>query len=174
MATTKNILIIMIMATFSLTSYSLTTEQNKIATKIIQAMISGDSFEDWSEAFLNTNVETNGPNNILNATLFLPKTSVQEGLINAATSPLVASYHIVPQRLGFDDITLMKPLSRLPTLLYGNSIVVTNDSVSGFALDGVVITEPDLFVSPCVVIHRVASPFNLSRYGGDHDHMSLL
>ncbi|KFK29557.1 hypothetical protein AALP_AA7G149300 [Arabis alpina] len=125
-------------------------------------MISGDSFEDWSEAFLTTNDEVNGLS--LTSTLFLPKTSVAG--INA-TSRLVASYHIVPQCLNFSDISLMQPLSRLPTLLNGNSIVITNNSASDFTLDGVLISEPDLFVSPSIVIHRIASPFNFSHYGGD-------
>ncbi|WZZ27995.1 hypothetical protein YC2023_011396 [Brassica napus] len=29
----------------------------------------------------------------------------------------------------------------------GNSIVVMNNSVSGFAVDGILVTEPDLFPS---------------------------
>ncbi|CAA7048821.1 unnamed protein product [Microthlaspi erraticum] len=166
MPSTKNlplllIMIIIIMATSSTLLPSLTEEQNQIAAKIIDAMISGGSFDDWSEAFLATNDEINGP--ILNSTLFLPKNSV-EGI--NATSPQVASYHIVPQCLDFSDISLMKPFSRLPTLLSGNSIVLTNNSASGFALDSVLISEPDLFVSSSIVIHRIASPFNFSRYGG--------
>ncbi|CAN6901179.1 unnamed protein product, partial [Brassica oleracea] len=40
-----------------------------------------------------------------------------------------------------------QPLSRLLALLPGNSIVVTNNSVTGFAVDGVLVTEPDLFLS---------------------------
>ncbi|KAL1210587.1 hypothetical protein V5N11_006906 [Cardamine amara subsp. amara] len=164
MATTTHLLIIIIftitMTTSSTSLPSLTMEQNQIATKIIDAMISSGSFEDWSGAFLNSNDEINGP--VLTSTLFLPKTSV-EGI--NATSSLVVSYHIVPQWLDFSNISLMKPFSRIPTLLSGNFIVVTNNSASGFTLDGVLISEPDLFVSPSIVIHRMASPFNFSRYG---------
>ncbi|XP_010436336.1 PREDICTED: uncharacterized protein LOC104720063 [Camelina sativa] len=166
METTKHLVLIIMIITIITTTYStslptLTPEQNQIATKIIDAMISSGSFEDWSGAFLNTNDEINGP--VLTSTLFLPKTSV-EGI--NATSPLVASYHIVPQWLDFSVISLMNPFSRIPTLLFGHSIVVTNNSASGFTLDGVLISEPDLFVSPSIVIHRMASPFNFSRYGG--------
>ncbi|XP_010451112.1 PREDICTED: uncharacterized protein LOC104733210 [Camelina sativa] len=166
METIKHLLIIiMIITIITITSSTslptLMPEQNQIATKIIDAMISSGSFEDWSGAFLNTNDEINGP--VLTSTLFLPKTSV-EGI--NATSPLVASYHIVPQWLDFSVISLMRPFSRIPTLLFGHSIVVTNNSASGFTLDGVLISEPDLFVSPSIVIHRMASPFNFSRYGG--------
>ncbi|KAF2584994.1 hypothetical protein F2Q70_00036441 [Brassica cretica] len=60
---------------------------------------------------------------------------------------LSVAYHIVPQCLSFTDLCLLQPLSRLLTLLPGNSIVVTNNSVSGFAVDGVLVTEPDLFLS---------------------------
>ncbi|AEE85704.1 hypothetical protein AtNW77_Chr4g0308141 [Arabidopsis thaliana] len=166
MATTKHLLLfLLIIAIITITSSTslpfLTTEQNQIATKIIDAMVSSGSFEDWSGAFLNNNDELNGP--VLTSTLFLPKTSV-EGI--NATSPLVASYHIVPQWLDFSVISLMMPFSRIPTLLSGHSIVVTNNSASGFTLDGVLISEPDLFVSPTIVIHRMAFPFNFSRYGG--------
>ncbi|ESQ54233.1 hypothetical protein EUTSA_v10026388mg [Eutrema salsugineum] len=171
MASTKNLPLLLLLLLITITIItttssplppSLSVEQYKTARKIIDAMISGGSFEDWSEAFLATNDELKGP--VLNSTLFLPKTSV-EGI--NATSPLVAAYHIVPQLLGFNNISLMKPFSRLPTLLSGNSIVVTNNSASGFTLDGVLISEPDLFVSPSIVIHRIASPFNFSRYGDD-------
>ncbi|WZZ84576.1 hypothetical protein YC2023_113155 [Brassica napus] len=50
---------------------------------------------------------------------------------------LSVAYHIVPQCLSFTDLRLLQPLSRLPTLLPRNSIVVTNNYVSGFAVDGV-------------------------------------
>ncbi|KAF8091676.1 hypothetical protein N665_0438s0009 [Sinapis alba] len=160
MASNKHVPLLLLLL-FTITT-SLAEDQSKLIIKIIDAMISGESFEDWSEAFLSTNDETNGQ--VLTSTLFLPKTSV-EGI--NATSPLVAAYHIVPQLLHFYNITLMKPFSRIPTLLSGNSIVVTNNSASGFTLDGVLVSEPDLFVSPSIVIHRIASPFNFSRYGGD-------
>ncbi|KAL0835453.1 hypothetical protein Bca101_087342 [Brassica carinata] len=60
---------------------------------------------------------------------------------------LSVAYHIVPQCLFFTDLRLLQPLSRLPTLLSGNSIVITNNSVSGFAVDCVLVTKPDLFLS---------------------------
>ncbi|CAH2077528.1 unnamed protein product [Thlaspi arvense] len=157
------LLITIIITTSSTSLPSLAAEQNKLEIKIIDAMISGGSFDNWSEAFLATNDEVNGQ--VLTSTLFLPKTSV-EGI--NATSPLVAAYHIVPQLLHFYNISLMKPFHRFPTLLSGNSIVVTNNSALGFTLDGVLISEPDLFVSPSIVIHRIAYPFNFSRYGGDN------
>ncbi|KAH0856047.1 hypothetical protein HID58_084308 [Brassica napus] len=40
---------------------------------------------------------------------------------------LSVAYHIVPQCLSFTDLRLLQPLSRLPTLLPRNSIVVTNN-----------------------------------------------
>ena len=165
MASNKHLplLLLLVIATTSSTSLpSLAADQDKLVIKIIDAMISGGSFEDWSPAFLATNDEIHGQ--VLTSTLFLPKTPV-EGI--NATSPLVAAYHIVPQLLHFYNLSLMEPLSRIPTLLSGNSILVTNNSASGFTLDGVLLSEPDLFVSPSVVIHRIASPFNFSRYGGD-------
>lgn len=163
MASNKHFPLLLLLITITTTSStSLASDQDKLVIKIIDAMISGGSFEDWSPAFLATNDEIHGQ--VLTSTLFLPKTPV-EGI--NATSPLVAAYHIVPQLLHFYNITLMEPLSRIPTLLSGNSILVTNNSASGFTLDGVLVSEPDLFVSPSIVIHRIASPFNFSRYGGD-------
>ncbi|KAG2241682.1 hypothetical protein Bca4012_015402 [Brassica carinata] len=163
MASNKHVPLLLLLIITTTSSTSLTDDQSKLVIKIIDAMISGESFEDWSEAFLSTNDEING-GQVLTSTLFLPKTSV-EGI--NSTSPLVAAYHIVPQLLHFYNISLMEHLSRIPTLLSGNSIVVTNNSASGFTLDGVLVSEPDLFVSPSIVIHRIASPFNFSRYGGD-------
>ncbi|KAJ0263038.1 hypothetical protein HA466_0034710 [Hirschfeldia incana] len=163
MASNKHLLLlILLIITITTSSTSLAEDQGKLVFKIIDAMISGGSFEDWSPAFLSTNDEIHGQ--VLTSTLFLPKTPV-EGI--NATSPLVAAYHIVPQLLHFYNISLMETSSRIPTLLSGNSIVVTNNSASGFTLDGVLVSEPDLFVSPYIVIHRIAYPFNFSRYGGD-------
>ena len=162
MASNKHLPLVLILIITTTSSTLLASDQGKLIFKIIDAMISGGSFEDWSPAFLATNDEIHGQ--VLTSTLFLPKTPV-EGI--NATSPLVAAYHIVPQLLHFYNLSLMEPLSRIPTLLSGNSILVTNNSASGFTLDGVLLSEPDLFVSPSVVIHRIASPFNFSRYGGD-------
>lgn len=69
----------------------------------------------------------------------------------------------------------MEPLARLPTLLPGNSIVVTNNSVSGYTLDGVLVSEPDLFLSSSIAIHGVASSLDFSLYGefGNGDDTGL-
>ncbi|CAN6853579.1 unnamed protein product [Brassica oleracea var. botrytis] len=57
---------------------------------------------------------------------------------------LSVAYHIVPQCLSFTDLRLLQPLSRLPTLLPRNSIVVTNNYVSAPLIASVFFTTSAL------------------------------
>ncbi|CAA7019720.1 unnamed protein product [Microthlaspi erraticum] len=72
---------------------------------------------------------------------------------------------IVPQCLSANDLRLMNLLSRLPTLLRGNTIIVTNNSASYFTLDGVLVSEPDLFLSSSIAIHGVDSSLDFGDDG---------
>ncbi|EOA39198.1 hypothetical protein CARUB_v10012166mg [Capsella rubella] len=181
MATSSHLLLLFLITTVtSLTSAAsppyLTSQDHQHADRIIEAMIGAGDFRDWAADFLSSVDDQLGIP--LSATIFIPSdfdsadvssTSTED----SANNPLRLSvaYHIVPQRLSFSDLRLLKPLSRLPTLLPGNSIVVTNNSVSGYTLDGVLVSEPDLFISSSIAIHGVASTLDFSRYGdfGDGD-----
>ncbi|CAH8254031.1 unnamed protein product [Arabidopsis lyrata] len=176
MATSGHLLLFFLITTVTfLTSAAspayLTSQDHQHADRIIEAMIGAGDFRDWAADFLSAVDDQLGIP--LSATIFVPSdfdsadvsSSSTTGDNNAYPRRLSVAYHIVPQRLSFTDLRLLKPLSRLPTLLPGNSIVVTNNSVSGYTLDGVLVSEPDLFLSSSIAIHGVASSLDFSRYG---------
>ncbi|CAH2034613.1 unnamed protein product [Thlaspi arvense] len=173
MATSSHLLLLLLIATVSFLTpaaspQSLTPQDHQHADRIIEAMIGAGDFRDWAADFLSAVDDQFGIP--LSGTIFIPSdfdaadvSSSNGDSTNAGR--LSVAYHIVPQRLSFADLRLLQPLSRLPTLLRGNSIVVTNNSVSDFTLDGVLVTEPDLFLSSSVAIHGIASSLDFSRYG---------
>ncbi|XP_010460890.1 PREDICTED: uncharacterized protein LOC104741688 [Camelina sativa] len=185
MATSSHLFLIILITTVSFLTSSaspppyLTSQDHQHADRIIEAMIGAGDFRDWAADFLSSVDDQFGIP--LSATIFIPSdfdsadvsSSASSSTGDNANNPLRLSvaYHIVPQRLSFSDLRLLKPLSRLPTLLPGNSIVVTNNSVSGYTLDGVLVSEPDLFISSSIALHGVASTLDYSRYGdlGDGD-----
>ncbi|CAN6903726.1 unnamed protein product [Brassica oleracea] len=170
MATSGHLLLLFLITTISfLTSAayppSQTPQDHLHADRIIEAMIGGGDFRDWASDFLFAVEDQVGIP--LSATIFIPTDFNTADLSSSSTNGrrLSVAYHIVPQRLSFTDLRFLQPLSPLPTLLPGNSIVVTNNSVSGFAVDGVLVTEPDLFLSSQIAIHGVASSLDCSLYG---------
>ncbi|CAA7014206.1 unnamed protein product [Microthlaspi erraticum] len=172
MATSSYILLLFLISTVSslaaaASQLSMTPQDQQHADRIIEAMIGSGDFRDWAADFLSAVDDQFGIP--LSATMFIPSdfdaADVSSSTGGSNSGRLSVAYHIVPQRLSFADLRLMKPLSRLPTLLRGNSIVVTNSSASCFTLDGVLVSEPDLFLSSSIAIHGVASSLDFSRYG---------
>ncbi|XP_010540631.1 PREDICTED: FAS1 domain-containing protein SELMODRAFT_448915-like [Tarenaya hassleriana] len=149
---------------------SLNPDGHQQMDRIIEAMIGTGDFRDWAGDFLSAvNDQFGIP---LSATLFIPDSFDAASVTvagGAADGRLTLAYHVVPRRLAFSDLLLMKPLTRLPTLLPETSIVVTNNSASGFAIDGVRVSSPDLFLSSSIAIHGVASPLDLSLPAGGRD-----
>ncbi|KAG5392941.1 hypothetical protein IGI04_022904 [Brassica rapa subsp. trilocularis] len=106
-----------------------TAQDHLHADRIIEAMIGAGDFRDWASDFLFAVEDQVGIP--LSATIFIPIDFDTADI--SSTNAVVVSYHIVPQRLSFTDLRFLKPLS----------LAVTNNSVSGFTLDGVLVTEPD-------------------------------
>ncbi|KAM1484613.1 hypothetical protein TB2_035732 [Malus domestica] len=132
---------------------------------IIDALIGAGDFGNW------VNIIT-GANPLalpLSATLFIPQDNALNSL--PTTDPFMFPYHVVPQRLSFADLQLFKPGSRLPTLLPGKSILITNTSPSNFTLDDAPITQPDLYVTTTMAVHGVGTILQYSVYG---DGLNLL
>lgn len=130
------------------------------AREIIDALTHAP-FEEWSAVFIATNdpIRTK----VIRSTLFVPNSSANGQ--GGDDRQKVAAYHIVSERLEFADLLSKASQSRLPTLLTGSSILVTNNSDAGFTVDGVLITEPDIFVDSFMAIHLIAVPLDFTTYG---------
>ncbi|CAE5976841.1 unnamed protein product [Arabidopsis arenosa] len=129
------------------------------AREIIDALAHAP-FEEWSSVFLETNDRIRAE--VIPSTLFIPNSSANV----SDDRHKVAAYHVVPERLEFADLLLKASQSRLPTLLNGSSILVTNNSASSFTVDGVLIIELDIYVDSFMAIHRIATPLDYTTYGG--------
>lgn len=73
----------------------------------------------------------------------------------------LTAYHVVSEKLEFADLLSKASQSRLPTLLTNYSILVTNNSECGFAVDSVLITETDVFVDTFIAIDFMHLPLIL-------------
>lgn len=131
----------------------------KTSRDIIDALAHA-SFEQWSLVFLETNDRILAE--VIPFTLFIPNSSAN----GSDDRQKVAAYHIVPERLEFADLILKASTSRLPTLLNGSSILITNNSDSYFTLDGILIIESDIFVDSFMAIHCIANQLDYKIYGG--------
>lgn len=133
---------------------------------IIDALIGSGDFGNWAN-ILSTSDPSMFP---ISATLFVPGdsafSSFSGGLHSAPdplpVDPLLFSYHVVPQRLSFSDLTLFPINSRLPTLLLERSILITNNSRSNFTLNGSHLTRPDLFSTSSVSVHGIRDVLGFS------------
>lgn len=73
----------------------------------------------------------------------------------------LTAYHVVSEKLEFADLLSKASQSWLPTLLTNYSILVTNNSEFGFAVDNVLITETDVFVDTFIAIDFMHLPLIL-------------
>ncbi|CAH2077495.1 unnamed protein product [Thlaspi arvense] len=113
-------------------------------------------YQEWSAAFISTNDKIRG--GVLPATLFVPAAATDE--YNGDRR--VAAYRVVPEKMVFSDLLAKTNQSRIRTLLGGFSILLYNTSKGGLTLDGVSITEPDMYVDSFKAIHRIAHPLHFT------------
>ncbi|CAF2030283.1 unnamed protein product [Brassica napus] len=106
------------------------------------------SFEEWSATFIETNDKIRG--DVLGSTLFIP--DISANLSGREDRHKVAAYHIVTERLDYFDLLSKPNQTRLPTLL--------KDYVNG-----VLVTETEVFADRYIAIHRIASPLDFKTYG---------
>ncbi|XXG79129.1 hypothetical protein AAC387_Pa09g0267 [Persea americana] len=103
-------------------------------------------------------------------TLFLP-TDEDMDFVNKqlALDPSILSYHIVPEALSSCDLKRnFLQGSLLPTLLAGNSIKVTSNTIWNFTINGSPISHPDMFNSPFLAVHGIPTILNYTRHGGSN------
>ncbi|KAK1395527.1 FAS1 domain-containing protein [Heracleum sosnowskyi] len=111
---------------------------------------------------------TTGPVLPLYATLFVPSNPSVIDLRHAKPAeidPFLMPYHVVPQRLSFDDLLGLDLETRLPTLLPSKSIIITSNSSSNFTVGDTQITHPNTYLSPNIAVHGIKSTFNYRLYG---------
>ncbi|CAN7082014.1 unnamed protein product [Brassica oleracea var. botrytis] len=106
------------------------------------------SFEEWSATFIETSDKIRG--DVLGSTLFIP--DISANLSGREDRHKVAAYHIVTERLDYFDLLSKPNQTRLPTLL--------KDYVNG-----VLVTETEVFADRYIAIHRIASPLDFKTYG---------
>ncbi|KAL5578136.1 hypothetical protein UlMin_019835 [Ulmus minor] len=125
---------------------------------IIETLIGASDFSNWISII---------PSSILprRATLFIPENDAVTRLPTAAVDPLTFAYHIVPHRLSFSELRLFSTNSRLPTLFPGKSILITNNSLLNFTIDGSPITHPDLYAGATITVHGIREILDYSVYG---------
>ncbi|XP_055834959.1 uncharacterized protein LOC129903427 [Solanum dulcamara] len=129
--------------------------QEQQLNNILEALIGAGDFVGWANLLSSADLSSLP----LTATFFIPGNNA---MLNHQTlgvqqnlDPLLIAYHIIPQRLSFSDLLQFKPNTRIPTLLPSKFIVVTNNSLSNFTIDGSQITHPDLYVNPAFTVHGV-------------------
>ncbi|GAB4829463.1 hypothetical protein Ancab_019135 [Ancistrocladus abbreviatus] len=139
---------------------------------IIEALIGAGDFGNWA------NLLSAADPSILpiSATLFIPgDDAVANEPIGGSRSgnsspllsfdPFVFLYHIVPQRLSFSDLLLFHVNARLPTLLPGKSLLITNNSRFNFTIDDSPVTYPDLYINAAVSVQGIGAIFDYTIYG---------
>jgi len=98
----------------------------------------------------------------LSLTLFIP----QQPLPSSSTlNPFTFPYHIIPQRLAFADLLLLPRYSRIPTLLPGKTITITDNSPGNFTVDDVLLTQPDFYNTSSLAVHGVQRLLDYSTFG---------
>ncbi|OMO73760.1 hypothetical protein COLO4_26869 [Corchorus olitorius] len=116
---------------------------------IIDALMGAGDFKNWANMLSSATDLFMLP---LSATFFVPS----DNALLPFSFP----------RLTFSQLTLFKPLSRLPTLLPSKSILLTNTSQSNFTLDASLVSYPDLYLTSAIAVHGISALLNYSAYGG--------
>uniref|UniRef100_A0A7N0V3R2 FAS1 domain-containing protein n=1 Tax=Kalanchoe fedtschenkoi TaxID=63787 RepID=A0A7N0V3R2_KALFE len=129
---------------------------------ILEALIGTGDFANWADllAFADPALLP------FTTTLFVPDNDEFVPAADGGFDPFLFLYHVVPHRLSFSDLCLLRADTRLPTLLPTKSILVTNSSRFNFTLDGVTITDPDIYSTDSVSVHGIHGLLNYQKYGG--------
>ncbi|XP_074365337.1 FAS1 domain-containing protein SELMODRAFT_448915-like [Apium graveolens] len=138
-----------------------------IEALLMEPARSGDYFSIWCKLLAGF---TTGPVLPVNATLFVPSNPAVLHLRHVEPAEFdkdLMSYHIIPQRLSFEDLLTLNLGTRLPTLLPSKSIIITSNSFDNFTVDDSRITHPNIYVSPKFAMHGIESTFNYGVYGED-------
>ncbi|MCL7046784.1 hypothetical protein MKW94_019132 [Papaver nudicaule] len=139
---------------------------------ILEALVATQDYSNWAEVLSITDPFTFP----ITATFLIP---ADNPFINTTTTSSsheslssTISYHIIPQQLPFSVLQTFGINSRIPTLLPGNTILVTNNSQSNYTINEIPITNPDMYMNGAVVVHGIKSTLNYTVFGSAKDDSS--
>ncbi|EPS73319.1 hypothetical protein M569_01440 [Genlisea aurea] len=137
---------------------------------VVEEIVIGGTFD--MAGWLNLLASSNNNNNAT-ATVFVPgmdAISHFSGGGGVSFDPLLIPYHVVTHRFAFSDLRKLPVRTRLPTLLPGRFIVVTDNSASHFTIDDTkTITQPDVFLTDALAVHGIDNVLEYSNYGDEED-----
>lgn len=85
---------------------------------------------------------------------FFPKALSKNDFMKVV-DPLVVRYHVIPHAFSFFHLKQFKSGTRFPPLLHKKSIIINYNDGTSFAIDGNLISHPDMFYDGKVAIHGV-------------------
>ncbi|KAL9239649.1 hypothetical protein vseg_013952 [Gypsophila vaccaria] len=137
---------------------------------IIDAILNAGDFSNWANLISGLD-----PSSFpISATIFVPDDDsflrpppASSTVLLSFIDPLLFPYHIVPRRFVFSELLLFPSGARLPTLLAGKTLVVTNNSAFNFTVDGALVTRPDLYQNGAVAVHGVGGVLDYTLFGSD-------
>ncbi|XP_074316757.1 FAS1 domain-containing protein SELMODRAFT_448915-like [Silene latifolia] len=139
-----------------------TTHKQAQLNTIMDAIIGASDFTSWSKLLSGADISTIP----LSATVFIPITasaSATASPVENSNSPVLLPYHIIRRRFSFAELQLFPTGTRLPTLLPGTTLCITNNSAVNFTVNGDKLTEPNLFQNDIVCVHGVEGLLRLSN-----------
>ncbi|KNA10273.1 hypothetical protein SOVF_145900 [Spinacia oleracea] len=144
--------------------------QQQQFNSIIDSIVGAGDFSNWANLLAQADPSLFP----LTATLFVP----EDGAFLPGNAPppatsgnsidaLLFPYHIVPRRFTFAELRQFPCGARLPTLLPGKTLLITNTSASNYTINGVLIGHPDLFQSSIVAVHGIKNVLDYEIFGED-------
>ncbi|XP_010679262.2 FAS1 domain-containing protein SELMODRAFT_448915 [Beta vulgaris subsp. vulgaris] len=139
---------------------------------IIDSIVGAGDFSNWANLLSQTDPSTFP----IAATFFIPDDEAflagnsppsPESPVNFI-DPLLFPYHIIPRRFSFSELRQFPSGARLPTLLPGKTLLITNNSAGNFSINGAFLSHPDLFLSAIVSVHGIASVLQYNLFGSDN------
>ncbi|KAL9243053.1 hypothetical protein vseg_016990 [Gypsophila vaccaria] len=141
------LLLLLFTTTTTTTATASTTTNHKTAelNSIIDAIISAGDFTNWAK-LLSTAANFSATSTAFSATAFVPVSADSKN-----NNPI-----LLPRRLSFSQLQLFPTGTRLPTVVPGATVSVTNNSAINFTLGGRVrVSNPDVFQNDVVCVHGV-------------------
>ncbi|KAK9747732.1 hypothetical protein RND81_02G012200 [Saponaria officinalis] len=116
---------------------------------IIDAIVGATDFSNWANLLPSADVSTIP----LSATLFITDDD-RRPPITAAANPLL---HVIPRRFSFSELQLFPTGARLPTLVPGTTLLITNNSAVNFTINSAKLIKPDMYQNAIVSVHGLDS-----------------